>query len=298
MLPPDSLQAFVLAAELGSFSAAARRLGKAQSAVSTAIANLEIDTGLQLFDRSARSPVLTRAGQSMLPYAQSVLLGHREILAKAASMAEGQESSLCLAVEQGLHLAPLLTLLESFSSAFAQVSLELLSVGPNEAAGLLTQGRADLGLMTERESYPEGFQFRGVGHTVLVPVCAANHPLTALDRVSSRDLRQHRQLLLRNRLARPQDQIGKAFGAMLWHAETPQMITELVMRGLGWAELPLPAVQPQIASGQLVRLHYSFQQSDLLAGIDVVWTERRVLGQAGQWLQTQLLNLPQDAWRS
>ncbi|MEO3960792.1 helix-turn-helix domain-containing protein, partial [Chromobacterium piscinae] len=41
----DALSAFVYAADLGSFSAAARRLGKSQSTVSEAIANLEIDLG-------------------------------------------------------------------------------------------------------------------------------------------------------------------------------------------------------------------------------------------------------------
>ena len=51
MLEFGNIEAFVQAAELGSFSAAARRMGKAQSAVSTTIANLEIDAGFELFDR-------------------------------------------------------------------------------------------------------------------------------------------------------------------------------------------------------------------------------------------------------
>ena len=67
MPSPESLKAFVLAAELGSFSAAARRMNKAQSAISTAIANLEIDTDLKLFDRNSRSPTLTPDGQALLP---------------------------------------------------------------------------------------------------------------------------------------------------------------------------------------------------------------------------------------
>ncbi|MFG1490700.1 LysR family transcriptional regulator, partial [Oceanospirillum sp. HFRX-1_2] len=41
---PDQLNAFIAAAETGSFSAASRRLKKAQSAVSNAIINLEIET--------------------------------------------------------------------------------------------------------------------------------------------------------------------------------------------------------------------------------------------------------------
>jgi DNA-binding transcriptional LysR family regulator len=48
----DQLRKFVATADCGSFSVAARQLGKAQSAVSTAIGLLEADLGLELFDRS------------------------------------------------------------------------------------------------------------------------------------------------------------------------------------------------------------------------------------------------------
>ena len=64
---PESLQAFVEAAALGSFSAAARRLRKTQSTVSTAIAHLEADLGVSLFDRSGRYPQLTEAGRRCSP---------------------------------------------------------------------------------------------------------------------------------------------------------------------------------------------------------------------------------------
>src|ERR1700733_6613119 len=70
---PESLQAFVEAAALGSFSAAARRLGKTQSTVSTAIAPLEADLGVSLFDRSGRYPRLTEAGRQVLGHAQEIL---------------------------------------------------------------------------------------------------------------------------------------------------------------------------------------------------------------------------------
>ena len=48
---PEALTAFVEAVDSGSFSAAARRLRKSQSTISTAIANLEADLGVTLFDR-------------------------------------------------------------------------------------------------------------------------------------------------------------------------------------------------------------------------------------------------------
>lgn len=75
--PPEALVAFAEAAQLGSFTAAAKKLGKRQSTVSEAIANLEIDLGVQLFDRSTRSPTLTDAGRALLPHVQRTLRGRR-----------------------------------------------------------------------------------------------------------------------------------------------------------------------------------------------------------------------------
>jgi len=296
MISSDNLQAFVLAAQLGSFSAAARHMKKAQSAVSTAIANLEIDTGLQLFDRSTRSPTLTEAGRSLLPYAEGILLGNRELLAKASSMAEDVEDSLCLAIEHGINLPPILDVLLRFSEEFPSVSLEILTTGPNETAALLKEGRADLGLMTELEVYPAGFQFRGIGHSTLVPVCAKSHPLSKLDRVAHRDLRQHRQLVLKSRSRETIKQIGEVKSAAVWHADSPDLIADLVLRGLGWAEVPMSSVRRLIASKDIVRIKYAFQQIDDLTGIDFVWTEQHALGQAGRWIQEQLLQTPQDKW--
>ncbi len=297
MPSPESLQAFVLAAELGSFSAAARKMKKAQSAVSTAIANLEIDTNLQLFDRSSRSPTLTQAGQSLLPYARGILLGNQEFHAKATSMSEGVEDKVSIAVEQGVNLIPVLDVLSDFSNEFPDVSLEILTTGPNDTATLLKEGRATLGLMTEQESYPTGFQFRGVGYSALVPVCGTSHPLAKLDRVAHRDLRQHRQLVLRSRSSEVPGLVGEIKSASIWYAENPHMILELVLRGLGWAELPLPVVRALLRSSKLAQMEYTFQQSDALEGIDLVWTEQHVLGKAGQWVQSQLIKIPQNVWK-
>lgn len=297
MPTPESLQAFVLAAELGSFSAAARRLNKAQSAVSTAIANLEIDTGLQLFDRTPRSPVLTAEGRALLPHANGILLGTREFMAKAGSMAEGTEDRLHLVIEQGITPDPLYAILGAFDAVFPMVSLEILSVGSGEIAALLKAGRADLGMMIEQESYPEGFQFRGVGHSTILPVCAPDHPLAEIEHPGFTDLRQHRQIVLRGRYRAPQALTDEVKSANTWRVDNPDLIVALVLQGLGWAELPRPSVDRHLADGSLKRMACAFQQSDEQEGIDVVWTEQRALGRAGQWFRDRLLAVPQSDWQ-
>ena len=69
----EQLQAFVVTVETGSFSGAARRLGKSQSSISAAIANLEVDLGNKLFSRDSRKPKLTAEGLRLLDEAYLIL---------------------------------------------------------------------------------------------------------------------------------------------------------------------------------------------------------------------------------
>jgi DNA-binding transcriptional LysR family regulator len=69
----DQLAVFLTVVETGSFAAAGRRFGRATSAVSYAIANLEQQLGVQLFDRDqARRPASTEAVGAVLSEARSV----------------------------------------------------------------------------------------------------------------------------------------------------------------------------------------------------------------------------------
>ena len=107
MLSLQQLKTFIVCAELGSFSAAARKLGKAQSVVSQAIANLEVDLGLSLFDRSTRKPTLTKQGVKLLAHAQATLIQSQELESAAMALAAGDESELTLVIDPALLLPKL-----------------------------------------------------------------------------------------------------------------------------------------------------------------------------------------------
>ena len=294
----EQIRAFVKAAELGSFSAAARHLNKAQSAVSTAIINLEIDLDLTLFDRSGRMPVLTADGIKLLDYARSLLLSCREFEECAATVNQAVESKLCVAIEQGMMVNAVLAIFNRLSIQFAYVEVELLDPGVNDVARLLEQGRADLGLMIEREDYPQGFHFKGIGHSRLIYVCARNHPLANLSMVSHAQLRQYKQLLTRSREIEDTSHYREKRSPTVWYCESPYIIMDLLMTGLGWALLPETVVSEKLKAGELIRLNYEYQQADILQGVDLVWTRNKQLGTCGQWLLNELLKLHTDAWLS
>ena len=95
----DQLRTFIAAADEGSFSAAGRKLRRAQSVVSQTLANLEAQLGIKLFDRSARYPRLTEEGRSLLPDARAVADNIDGFKARAHAMREGLEPELPVAMD-------------------------------------------------------------------------------------------------------------------------------------------------------------------------------------------------------
>ena len=95
----DQFRTFIAAVDEGSFSAAGRKLRRAQSVVSQTLANLEAQLGVKLFDRSGRYPRLTDEGRSLLVDARSVADNVDGFKARARAMREGLEPELAVAMD-------------------------------------------------------------------------------------------------------------------------------------------------------------------------------------------------------
>src|SRR6202011_1849049 len=87
----DQLRAFIVSVDEGSFSAGARKLRRAQSAVSELVSNLETQIGVALFDRSGRYPKLTPQGAVLLADARGIMAGVDFMKARAKGIAAGLE---------------------------------------------------------------------------------------------------------------------------------------------------------------------------------------------------------------
>ncbi|MBO4121381.1 LysR family transcriptional regulator [Cupriavidus gilardii] len=294
----EQLQAFVAAAETGSFSAAARRLGKAQSVVSTAVSNLEIDLDNALFDRSGRYPALTPAGERLLVEARVILERCEHFRGVAKSLGEGVESRLVLAVDELYPEETLGVLLEEFSHRFPAVELELLFPVMEDVSRLVLEGGADLGLMWRQEVLPPALAFRGLGWVPMQIICAPDHPLAAQQRVGWEELKRHRQLMVAVR-SDSEEKMRLRVAAEVWWVESHWVIVELVKRELGWAFVPWHVAANSPAAAQLVSPELDFDDQDWPVAMELVWHKQRPLGKAGAWLQERVSHqpLPQPAPR-
>ncbi|MDW3563485.1 LysR family transcriptional regulator [Enterobacter cloacae] len=121
----DQLRTFVAAVDEGSFSAAGRKLHRAQSVVSATLANLESQVGFPLFDRTGRFPKLTEAGIALLEAARHVTDGMDAFKAKARTLAEGLEPELAVSVDVMFPIENLTVAVKEFHKTFPATPLHL-----------------------------------------------------------------------------------------------------------------------------------------------------------------------------
>ena len=121
----DQLRTFIAAAEEGNFSAAGRRLRRAQSVVSQTLANLEGQIGVRLFDRGGRVPMLTDEGRALLARARAVATEVDLFKARAKGLANGLETELSLVVDAMFPVTVLACAAAAFQVQFPAIPLRL-----------------------------------------------------------------------------------------------------------------------------------------------------------------------------
>lgn len=275
----EQIRLFVSVAEQRSFSAVARDLQRAQSAVSNAIALLEADLGVSLFERSSgRQPRLTEAGSALLEEAREVLRQCERLDGRALALLRGEEARLRLAHDEAMPYLPVLDSLEALAERYPRIEVQLASAAQGDVARKLLERRADLGLLFHHEQMPESLERQVLGSVEMVTVCAVGHPLASAARVD-------RQLLARHRQIAPQ-QSGypgsEQLSPQVWRADSFYVMAELLMRGLGWAWLPRHVVQYPAYQHLMVELASDWTPPALV--VEMVWRRDEPLGPAARWL--------------
>lgn len=285
----EQLQAFVAAADHGSFSAAGRALGKAQSAISTQVANLEVDLDIALFSREGRNPVLTPAGERLLAEARVVLDRREHLIGVAASFGAQVETRLVVAIDELYPEQALGTLFAEFARRFPHVELELLFPMLEDVSRLVLDGKADIGVMWRQEALPSEIAFHTLGWVPLRLVCGRSHPL-ANTVIDWEELKRHRQLMVAVRSEGPEKQRLR-IAAEVWWVESQWVILELVKHGIGWALVPDHIIASSPAAPDLVTPARQFDGADWPVALEMVWHKQRPGGPAARWLRGRLAAL-------
>ncbi|WP_420606379.1 LysR family transcriptional regulator [Novosphingopyxis sp.] len=287
----DQLRVLVTIADTGSFSAAGRKLGRVQSAISQTIATLEAAQGVGLFDRSGHRPLLTDVGRVLVVQARLVLASAGRFEAVAAGTRDGLEPELTLAIDPLVPTAPLIDSLRVLSETFPDLPVSFSTEGLGGALRRLHSGSAALGICLLLPDVPEDIIAYPLLRIAMQPVVAPGHPLANLGRAATRgDLEPHVQLVLSD----PVDPGGAAYGltsARLWRFIDLGRRLDFLLGGLGWCRMPEHLVASPITAGTLVPLQ--IEDDPTPAGGLIIYAAHRrdhALGPAGRWLLHGLRN--------
>ena len=280
---PEALTAFVETVSCGSFSAAARRLRKSQSTISTAIAHLEADLGFALFDRSSRQPTLTEEGKRVLGYVQAILTASERLDEAAISLSGETEARLTFVLSDTLHPDVLEELMVQFDHKFPHTEFECLIGEDEDVIDLLQKGRAQVGLIEAREDYPTDMGVTRLPmQTWMGLYVAASHPLATQEKMQWEQLHTWRELRLNTYL---ESGTNVARGPV-WSAPNYLLLLSMAVQGFGWCVLPCALVEEFAAEKPLVQLMLPGWPKAI--SIDLLWNKKSPPGVAGSWLRDHL----------
>ena len=183
----ERLRIFVAVAERDHVTAAARALNLTQSAVSNALAALEAEHQVRLFDRVGRGVALNATGRAFLPEAKAVLARAAAAEAALADLSALRRGRLAVFASQTIASYWLPRRLVDFHTAHPGVELDVQIGNTREVAQAVLNGAAEIGLVEGVVDAPALTQVQ-VGSDRLAVVVTPDHPWASAKRLSARDL--------------------------------------------------------------------------------------------------------------
>ncbi|QUM75739.1 LysR family transcriptional regulator [Moritella sp. 24] len=262
----EQLKVFVTVCESGSFSAAARKLKRAQSGVSQAISNLEIAINQPLFSREKNTPALTENGKALLPIAKSLLHQQRYFDQKVEALAKEYEHELVIAIDESLMSDDFLQILVPLANQFPITNFEIITASTFDIEELVRSGQAQVGIVYADGELKVDMDFFLLGQARFLTISSPEHALAQLSIVQDADLKGYRQCVHRSA---KQKELWFSYGisAMIWYANSHQVLVGLVQQGIGWANVPELRVKEGIKQGKIISLPVAHEYHGWLTSV-------------------------------
>jgi len=296
------LETFSKAAELSSFTGAAKALRLSQASVSQRIQTLEKTLGKPLFKRQGGRVLLTEAGQKVYEYAQQILDLHREVRREVTGQVTPLVGELLLAASSvpGEHLLP--TLLSAFGKKHSHVRVSATVTDSMSVMAQVERGEVSLGLVG-RNAKKAHLEFLYLTSDRMVLIVPPGHSLSGRKKVTAKQIANHPLILrekgsgLRHCFEKSLESAGRSLSDFRVAMElgSNEAIKEAVLQGVGVAVLSTYAVQKELKAHQLLALEISDLHCD--RDMFIVQDKRRVLPLPARLFLTFLENHPVPAIR-
>lgn len=252
----EQLRSFLAVAETEHISRAAASLYLTQGAVTQQLHHFEQALGLRLMERHGRGVRLTDAGRTLAVSCRAALRAIDVLEETAQAMKHMEAGSLHIGASPTCASYYLPGPLAVFAQRYPAIEL---SVAVEPSASINAQvvaGAIDCGVI---EGQPQPNLIAAVlAHDELILVVHRDHPLAQMRRVTSAHLARYRYLGRGPSWSAEQnvrDMIGEAYDrSETMNLGHPEYVRAAAIAGLGYAALPVLAVETELKSGILVRL--------------------------------------------
>lgn len=248
----DQLRAVIAVVETGSFTAAARRFGRAQSAVSYAVAQTEAQLGIELFDRGTYRPVLTAAGRVLLHDIRGIVARADDLQARAQAVSRGVEPEITLVLDAIISPNAVGRLMAAFHEEFPTVPVRLHVETLGMVVERVSEAPTALGVIGTMIDLPEGLARHTVPPVTMQAVASPSHPLASVGETEAAEAVQAAiQIVLSDRGRRTQGRDYGVFSPRTWRVDELSIKQALIREGIGWGSLPEWMVGRDLAEGRL-----------------------------------------------
>jgi len=287
----DQLRAVIAVVETGSFTSAARRLRRVQSAVSQSVSVLEQQLGVVIFDRSGYRPRLTPAGESLLASIRAIIERSDRLRAEAKYIASGLEPELGVVLDAVYPIKSFTEVLAEFRETFPSVTVRLYVEALGGVVEKVMDGTCAVGILATLPELPQGV----IGHPLppvpLIPVVAPSHPLARIEGlVTWEEVQEHIQIVLSDRSKLTDGRDFFVLSSQTWRVADLSSKHELLLAGLGWGTMPIHMIASDLADGTLRQMTIEkVPETDLLRTF-AFHQGAAVLGPAGTWMLERLIS--------
>lgn len=186
----EDLQTFVLVAECGSFSEAAKRLNLSQPSVSSRVRRLEEKLQTELIQRTTRKMELTETGERLHAKAAFTLQSINGLLQEFHQEALDRAKTVQVAATMMISSIVIPPLLWQYQKVRRSSQVVLKDFSPVDAARSILEQESDLGIMAY--DFPnERLEFEVLKRDMYVLLAPPKHPLLSLEQVRIGDLDEH-----------------------------------------------------------------------------------------------------------
>ena len=249
------LRCFDAVAIKGSFQAAGAALNRSHPSVFAAVARLEQQLGLTLFDRSGYRVGLTDAGRTFHERARMTLRELDLLQTYADQLVSGEEVVLRVVIGDLCPRPSILQMLSGFFARYPKTRLHLEYEAVGGPLERLVEGDADLVFHRADPSDPRFEQIK-LSTTAMVPVVAPGFlPFAWTHEVTPEQMRPFTQCVIRDTARRSSpESFFLIDGAHQCSVPDQVMKKELILHRLAWGHLPAWLIEDELLDGRLISI--------------------------------------------